>query len=472
MELALLLDIGSTYTKGTVVDLADVELKATAKALTTVQDDVTIGISNVLDKLEESGIDLATLEYRLACSSAAGGLKMVAIGLVPELTAEAANRAALGAGAKVANVYAYELTTAELQEISRLEPDVILLAGGTNGGNQDIISKNATALAKLDLAAPIVVAGNKVAADKVRNILERAGKEVYLTANVMPKLEELNAQPARKTIRQVFLDQIIQAKGLDQAKEYIDQVIMPTPAAVMKAAELLAEGTPQQAGLGELIVADIGGATTDLHSVATGEPTTAGVSRRGLEEPYVKRTVEGDLGMRYSAPSLVEVIGVEKLLSYLPQKVTKDRLGDYIKQVRADVEYLPNNKLEQKIDLGIAKAAIHLAIQRHVGHIETVYSPLGENHVQYGKDLTDLELIIGTGGVIVHNSQPAEILKEGLFTDQDPTVLAPQEPDLMLDQDYLLAAIGLLAEKAPNKAFRLATKHLKKLGREDNETKK
>ncbi|AGB41589.1 hypothetical protein Halha_1651 [Halobacteroides halobius DSM 5150] len=466
MKSALLLDIGSTYTKGTVIDLEKIELKATAKALTTVWDDVNIGIRHVFNKLEDRGIDLESITHRLACSSAAGGLKMVAIGLVPDLTVEAAKRAALGAGAKLINTYAYKLTVDEVKEIIANNPDVILLAGGTDGGNEDIILHNAKLLAESKLNIPLIVAGNKVVQGDVKKILKEQKKEVYITENVMPKLEKLNIVPARENIRQVFLDRIIYAKGLSKAKEYIDQVIMPTPSAVIKAAELIAEGTAKEDGLGELMVVDIGGATTDIHSVASGEPTKAGVNLRGLEEPYVKRTVEGDLGMRYSASSLLEVIGLEELLAYLPDTINKDEIKNYIKLISQDIEYIPGTELEKKLDFTIAKGATKLAVQRHVGRIERVYSPLGENYIQYGKDLTNLDLIIGTGGVLVYNKQPDKILKEGLFDESRSEILAPIKPRLMLDQDYILAAVGLLSEISPTKALKLAKKHLKKLGGE------
>ncbi|SJZ68774.1 methylaspartate mutase accessory protein GlmL [Selenihalanaerobacter shriftii] len=463
MGLTLLFDIGSTYTKAIVVDLDKIELKAQAKALTTVQDDVTIGIKKVLDNLVDQGIDLNDVEHRLACSSAAGGLKMIAVGLVPELTAEAAKRAALGAGAKVANVYSYELTANELDEIIIEEPDIILLAGGTDGGNKDVILHNAKVFAESKLSTPIVIAGNKVAAQKAENILVDGQKEVYVTANVMPKLEELNIKPAREIIRKIFLDKIIHAKGLSKAKEYINQVIMPTPSAVMNAAKLIAEGTDNEEGLGELLIVDIGGATTDIHSIAKGTPTKSGVKVKGLVEPYVKRTVEGDLGMRYSAPALLELVRNKEILSYLSEGVTEDDLEEYINKVRKNVEYIPQNELEEKIDSAIAKIATKLAVQRHVGQIQTTYTPFGTEYIQYGKDLTDLNLIIGTGGVLVHSKAPNTILKEGLFTETDPTILAPMEPKLMLDDKYILAAIGLLMEISKSKAVRLAKKHLKKL---------
>ncbi|WP_408954957.1 methylaspartate mutase accessory protein GlmL [Natroniella sp. ANB-PHB2] len=460
MELALLVDIGSTYTKATVFNLTELKLEATAKAFTTIEEGIDQGLKEVFKKLIEQGVELEGIDYRLACSSTAGGLKMVAVGLVPELTAEAAKRAALGAGAKVADVYSYELTAAEIDEIIGVEPDVILLAGGTDGGNQNIILENAMRLAESKLDTPVIVAGNKVVAKQVEEILVAGNKTAYLTANVMPKLEELNIEPARQKIRDVFLEQIIYAKGLDLVEDYLEGVIMPTPSAVMKAAELISEGTAQEDGLGELMVVDIGGATTDIHSAAKGKPTKGGVNLRGLEEAYIKRTVEGDLGMRYSASSLLKSVGEENVLNFVEQ-MFQNELLDYIDKVGEEVNYVPTEQQEKEFDLALAKAATNAAVNRHVGRIETVYSPFGQQYVQYGKDLTKLNLIIGTGGVVVHSAQPAEILKEGLFSADEPQILAPMEPKLMLDQDYILSAIGLLAEIKPNQALQLAKIYLK-----------
>lgn len=463
MGLALLIDIGSTYTKVTAVDLETAELKAKAKSITTVWEDVNIGVNKVLNEIKNQGVNIDNVDYKLACSSAAGGLGMVAIGLVPDLTAEAAKRATLGAGAKITKVYCYELADAELQEIVDYSPDVILLAGGTDGGNKDIIKYNAKKLAGLKIKAPIVVAGNKVVASEVEEILKAADKEVYVTENVMPRLEQLNIEPARETIRQVFLNNIIYAKGLSKVQKFFGKVIMPTPSAVMKAASLIANGTDTEEGLGELMLVDIGGATTDIDSVASGKPTGAGVTLRGLEEPYVKRTVEGDLGMRYSASSVLEAAGTKKLLSSISSEITEEELISYIDKIKKDVKYVPTNKAERDIDKAIAKVATKIAVTRHVGRIQKVYGPFGASYVQYGKDLTDLKVVIGTGGVLVHSHEPKEILEQTIYDFAFPEVLAPKEPVFMLDSEYVLASIGLLAEVEPDKALKLAKKYLKKI---------
>lgn len=463
MGLALLMDIGSTYTKAIAVDLDTVKLKAKAKSITTVWEDVNIGVKEVLKELKAMGVDFDAVDHKLVCSSAAGGLKMVAIGLVPGLTAEAAKRAALGAGAKVAKVYCYELTDTELQEIVDYSPDLILLAGGTNGGNKEVIMHNARKIAESQLMTPIIVAGNKVVGPKIMKMFRAAKKEAHLTENVMPQLERLNIEPVRKAIREVFLNRIIYAKGLSKVKEYVGNVIMPTPSAVMKAAELIAQGTTKERGLGELMVVDIGGATTDVNSVAVGSPSRGGVTLRGLEEPYVKRTVEGDLGMRYSASSLVDAIGVNNMLNYVPDEIGEKELMSYIDKISDDVKYIPCDRQKKEMDYGIAKAATKLAVKRHVGRIKKVYGPFGAGFVQYGKDLTNLNLMIGTGGVLAFSDNPREILKNGIYDCKHPEVLAPKEPKLMLDSEYILSSIGLLAEVEPDKALKLAKDNLKNI---------
>ena len=276
---------------------------------------------------------------KLSSSSAAGGLGMVTIGLIPELSAEAARRAALGAGAKVIKVYAFRLSGKEIQELESLNPDILLLAGGTDGGNADVILENAKKLALSRVHCPIVIAGNKVAADEVNAILSAAGKPTLVTDNVMPEVNVLNVEPAREMIRRVFIERIIEAKGLKRAEAFVEGILMPTPTAVLKAARLLSQGTPREKGLGDLVIVDIGGATTDVHSIGLGSPCQAGFIFKGLPEPLAKRTVEGDLGIRYNATSILCLRGPERLLSNACLET--DRLAPKIEALCRNVEFLP-----------------------------------------------------------------------------------------------------------------------------------
>ena len=312
MKPILMIDFGSTNTKVTAVDLDSETLLGTAAAYTTVQTDVGEGLQEAMRKLEEK-IGKLDFAERYACSSAAGGLKMISSGLVPELTAEAARQAALGAGAKVMKVYSYELTEDDAEEIEALRPDIFLLTGGTDGGNKDNIIQNAQVLAECKADFPVVLAGNRTAARTCEKILTEAGRQVIRCENVMPKFNELNIGPAQAKIREIFLDRIIKAKGLSQASQLISGIMMPTPAAVLAAMELLSRGTRSEKGLGELVAVDVGGATTDIYSMTDGAPDRAGTILKGLPEPYAKRTVEGDIGMRYSAAGIAEAVGIPML---------------------------------------------------------------------------------------------------------------------------------------------------------------
>lgn len=464
MKAYLLIDFGSTYTKLTAVDIENEEILATDKDITTVESDIMIGFNKAFDKLnkkiEDKKVEVQFVK-KLACSSAAGGLKMIAIGLVPELTAEAAKRAALGAGARVLKTYSYDLTSKEIKEIKDSKLDIILLAGGTDGGNKDCIIHNAKMIADNGINLPVVVAGNKVASDKVEEIFKNAGIFCRITENVMPKLNVLNVEPAREEIRKIFMKRIVEAKGMKNAENFINGILMPTPAAVLKAAQVLSEGTDKEEGIGDLIVADIGGATTDIHSLADGEPTKPGVTVRGLEEPFAKRTVEGDLGMRYSAVSLWEAAGTRKMQKYL---------GDKSIDVEAKCKYrashimmVPQTEEEIKFDEAMAKAATDMAMERHVGIIESMYTPMGVIYTQVGKDLLQTKYFIGTGGVLVHSNNPAEILKAGIFDASNPAYLKPQNPEYLLDKTYILSAMGLLSEEYPDMAVRIMKKYLVKV---------
>ncbi|ABO51197.1 glutamate mutase, MutL [Desulforamulus reducens MI-1] len=459
MELALLIDFGSTYTKITAVDVEATEVIATAKGLTTVETNILEGLNKALEEIKPFfGGTLPQFQSRLACSSAAGGLRMVAIGLVKELTVEAARQAALGAGARILGVYAHQLTSSEIEQIDGSCPDIILLAGGTDGGNKETILHNARMLAKTKYGNTIIIAGNKSAADEVQDILLKAGKDVRVTANVLPELNKLNVEPARDAIRATFLEKIVEAKGLRRAETYIQGVLMPTPAAVLNAAKLLSTGTEDEAGLGELIVVDIGGATTDIHSVAEGHPTRSGVTYKGLPEPFTKRTVEGDLGMRVSALSLLESIGSRRLASVtgLPES----EVESYVQYVQNRVELLPENGKQWEIDTAMARLATDLAMERHAGTLENVWTPMGAMYIQHGKDLTEVPYLIGTGGVIVNHPHPRQILEGALYKQDQPTVLRPKQPKFLLDKEYILAAVGLLAEVKPTAALRLAKKYM------------
>ncbi|MCT8976470.1 methylaspartate mutase accessory protein GlmL [Clostridium sp. CX1] len=462
MDSYLLIDFGSTYTKLTAVDIENEEIIATAKDITTIENDIMVGFDNAFQKLEGQlkGKEI-NFTKKLACSSAAGGLKMIAIGLVPELTAEAAKRAALGAGARVLNVYSYDLTSKEIEEIRNSKLDIILLAGGTDGGNKDCIIHNAKMLAESGMKVPIVVAGNKVAVDDVEKILKDAGMFYKITSNVMPKLNVLDVEPAREEIRKIFMEKIIEAKGMKNAENYISGILMPTPAAVLKAARVLSEGTDKEEGLGDLIVVDIGGATTDVHSLADGEPSKAGVTLRGLQEPFAKRTVEGDLGMRYSAVALWEAATTRKIQKYLDDKTVD--VEENCKYRSENIRMVPTTEEEIKFDEAMAKVATELALERHVGVLETLYTPCGVVYSQEGKDLLEVKYLIGTGGVLVHSEHPAEILKAGNFDKADPTHLKPQNPEYLMDKTYIMSAMGLLAEENSDMAVRIMKKYLLKV---------
>lgn len=465
MKAYLAIDFGSTYTKLTAIDLDNEVILATAKDITTVEDDIMIGFNKAFNKLKieinkKINFDEISFVNKTACSSAAGGLKMVAIGLVPELTAEAAKKAALGAGARVIKTYAYELNSRELEEIKNTALDIILLAGGTDGGNKECIIHNAKMLAEFKVKIPVVVAGNKAASDEIENILKEAEIDCYITENVMPFINKLNVEPSREEIRKVFMNKIVEAKGMKKAEEFIKGILMPTPAAVLKASEILATGTDEEEGLGDLIVVDIGGATTDIHSIAKGEPTKPSIMIKGLEEPYAKRTVEGDLGMRYSAIALLEASGTRKIRNYLHDSLKQIDVKAQCQFRHDNIKMVPQSEEEIRFDEAMAKAATELAMTRHCGVLECVYTPMGTMFNQSGKDLTETPYVIGTGGVIIHSLNPKDILKAGNFNEEDPIHLKPIAPKFLVDKTYILSSMGLLAQEYPNTAIRIMKKYL------------
>lgn len=448
---ALLIDFGSTYTKLRAIDLENRALLGHGQGPSTVSTDVTVGMEAALGDMEQRMGRLPDFKYRLASSSAAGGLKMVTVGLVRELTAEAARLAALGAGARLVGTFTHKLSLRDIRSLIAHEPDILLLAGGTDGGNEEVILHNAGMLAAADLDCPFIVAGNRSAADEVEAVLRDAGREVRVVDNVMPALGTLETEPARAVIRQLFIERIVHAKGLDRATEFFDSVLMPTPAAVLEAARLLSEGTGDRKGLGPLLLVDIGGATTDVHSVASGEPNESRILQQSLPEPYLKRTVEGDLGMRHNAAAIVEATGCEAIAAAAATSAAG--VDRYLQLIADNVERLPENNEERLFDTALARSAIRIAVKRHAGTVKIVHTVNGPAAVQHGKDLSALATVIGTGGALVYGDDPASILAGCRFSSDEPDSLRPRDPSLQIDASYLLYATGLLAQIEPEAAF-------------------
>ena len=465
MRAALLIDFGSTYTKLRAVDLDAPRVIASAQGPSTVTTDVTIGLEQALATLGGKLGGLPTFTHRLATSSAAGGLRMVTIGLVKELTAEAARQAALGAGAKLVGAFAYRLTPQDIRAIEALAPDIVLLAGGTDGGNRDVASHNGDRLATSALDCPIIVACNRDIAEDIVARLTAAGKSATLTRNVMPAFGTLDIDPAREAIRDVFIARIVHAKGIDRAAARFDAVLMPTPAAVMEGARLLSQGTPRHAGLGDILVVDIGGATTDVHSVAIGAPRRDGVVQYGLPEPFVKRTVEGDLGVRHNARAIAEAAGLAAFAARLG--ITEAQLDASLAAIEADVQRLPGNAADVALDEALAWTAVSIAVARHAGTSEIVQTVHGPVTMQRGKDLSAVTTVIGTGGPLAHGATPASVLRAALADPDKPFSLRPLNPTLYIDADYLLYASGLLSALEPDAAFALARASLRPLQERD-----
>ncbi|MBI4284725.1 MAG: glutamate mutase L [Chloroflexi bacterium] len=268
-DLACLIDFGSTYTKVVLADLDKEELIARHQSVSTVKEGIVVGLRKALAKFSDKQQAAISAAKKIACSSAAGGLQVVVVGLVPELTVEAARRAALGAGAKIVAAYPYELTDSDVEAIAARPCDLLLLTGGIDGGNERAIVHNAAMLARSKLMAPFVVAGNRSASGKCEEILRSGGQYVRITENILPQLDKINVGPARALVREIFMERIVRAKGLDKAQEYVDGgIIMPTPMATLKAGKLLSEGADEEEGMGKLVIVEIGGATTNVHSLA------------------------------------------------------------------------------------------------------------------------------------------------------------------------------------------------------------
>lgn len=425
----LCLDIGSTWTKAALV-AADGTLLATAQHPTTPPE-VLDGIDAVAKAV---AMPAATTPGILACSSAGGGLRLAVVGQERLISAEAGYRVALSAGAKVVHVHAGLLDAEAMKALREAHPDVVLLVGGTNGGDTRTLLHNAERLAASRFIRPIILAGNTDARTDALAALATTGRTVIPTDNVLPDVGELAPAPARAAIREVFLTHVIGGKGLSRGPRFRNLVRAVTPDAVLRAitvlAPLLAPENPadaEHADGGAVLVVDVGGATTDVYSAvsAAAEPETHAVAL-----PPDRRTVEGDIGMRWSALGVVTEAEAEHLINAVEAGALRAAA-----QFRAEhVDFVPTHPDESIMDARIAALAAILALRRHLRLVDGRLGPRGAG------------LLILSGGVFRH--APAAILstvEEQLRADP---ILRPilRHARVVVDTHYVLAPAGLLTD--------------------------
>jgi uncharacterized protein (TIGR01319 family) len=471
----LIIDIGSTYTKQRL--FKDFDLIASVQSPTTVEH-VLNGINNGQGQIKEKlGIDKIIAHHVLSSSSAAGGLRMVAIGFMMRVTAKAAKEVAMNSGSKILEILSNEdHSDYKVQVLREIKPDIILLAGGTDGGDEESILNNAALIVESNVKATVVLAGNLYAQRKVANILRDGGIAYIRVPNIMPTIHELRVKEAREVIHKEFIKQITKAQGLNALQQIItNDKIIPTPGSVLMAAELLAKGTYSIKGLGSLIVVDLGGATTDVHSVIP-EYDELDSEERGLvvtnEKQVSYRTVEGNIGMRVSAMGVLDAVDPRLILGKrgLNTSDVLERFLNYCEMLEEHHGYLAQNSEQEIFDELIAQTAIEIALKRHAGRIATEtdairgYLP----GMPMGRDLRMVKTIIGVGGVFAHSkTEKSEyIISEALR--ETGAYLLPKNPQIIIDQSYLLFAAGCINEVDADYAMEIMKKQLI----DSNKTKK
>jgi uncharacterized protein (TIGR01319 family) len=236
--------------------------------------------------------------------------------------------------------------------------------------------------------------------------------------------------------------------------------------AVLEGALLGAQGTDGENGWGDLLLVDVGGATTDVHSIGYGQATGPQVAEKGLPEPFAKRTVEGDLGIRFNAGTLVERVGIEcfevEFREAFPRfDISRAQIAQYVGDISRETSRVPQSEWHAAVDAQLARIAVDIGVERHVGKKERIVTHEGEAWMYYGKDLTETRTVIGTGGVFIYNPHAGHILSAGSASNGRYEVLRPKQPKLFVDGSYLLYAVGLLSRGHADVALRLFKRFMK-----------
>ncbi|GAA3454306.1 glutamate mutase L [Dactylosporangium matsuzakiense] len=384
-------DVGSTDTKCAVVDTATGAVLASLSVPTTVETDVLDGVDALLGAAGPvAGV--------YCCSSAGGGLRLAVVGFEELVSAEAARRVALTAGARVVGCFAGRLDTAAVRALRAARPDVVLLAGGTDGGDGDTIRHNAGRLAAARWRVPVVVAGNRDARDEITALLGARGMPVAAAGNVLPRIGVVEPGPARAAIRELFLAHVIGGKRLSRGPRFGRLVTAATPDAVLSGVEVLARAVG-----GDLLVVDVGGATTDVYSALQPREQAPDAVAGTL---WQARTVEGDLGVRWNVDGVHDAAARE---------------GVALAAGAGPLE--------------LAAAAVTVAVRRHA---------------RGGRDLRHVVSVIASGGVFRHADPAAARAALGpVLHDHAGGWALPRDPRTAVDVRYVLAAAGLLAADHP-----------------------
>lgn len=461
LKSILATDCGSTTTKAILIEKREDEymLVARGEAPTTVEapvENVTRGVLNAVAELEdltgrkilESGQivkpqnDSSGVDLYISTSSAGGGLQMMVAGVVRTMTAESAERAALGAGAIVMDVMASNdgrMVHEQVERIRQLRPDMILLSGGVDGGTTSHIAGLAEVISAADpkprlgitYELPVIYAGNKDARDMVKDILvEKTALD--MVENIRPVLERENLMPARLKIQDLFLQHVMaHAPGYKELMSWTDAPIMPTPGAVGAMIQTVAD----EDGI-QVIGVDIGGATTDVFSVFDG---------------VFNRTVSANLGMSYSIANVLAEAGLENITRWLPFRMAERQLRNRIKNKMIRPTTIPQTLEELIVEQAVAREALRLAFEQHkslavglkgVQQQRTISDAFSQTET--GGTLVDmisLDMIIGSGGVLSHapRRSQAAIMMLDAFLPEGATRLA-------VDSIFMMPQLGVLAQ--------------------------
>lgn len=411
---------------------------------TVLEGDVTVGLKGAINSLKENlHADDITWDDMLATSSAAGGLKMTVHGLVYDMTVRAAKEAALGAGGIIKMVTSGRLRRTDLKKIQDVNPNIILVAGGVDYGERDTALYNMEMILSMGLKIPIIYAGNIENQEEVKEMCEEAGVQLYIVENVYPKIDMLVVEPTRKVIQDAFEEHIIHAPGMTKVRDLVKGPIIPTPGAVMEAAKVLKED------MGDLVIFDVGGATTDVHSVTQGSEEINSILIS--PEPEAKRTVEGDLGVFVNVNHVVDKIGIDELRKEFPDA----------DEILSTYKPIPESDREKEFVERLTREAVLTSLERHAGQMRNLYGASGKKTVAEGKDLTAVKYIIGTGGALTRLPNKVRILEEVRTHGKGLELYPTEAAKILIDEDYIFSSLGVLSKKYPEDALLLMKKSLR-----------
>jgi hypothetical protein len=442
----LAIDVGEVNTRAALFDIVEGRYRflAIGSAPTTAAapyNHIGEGIRLAIDNLQEitgrrfiGGDDRLIMPGRLdgtgvdtfvATQSAGPPLKVVAMGLLEDVSLESARHLATTTYAEVVETISLNdrrKPEVRLDTLFSLRPDVIIVAGGSEGGATQAVTRLIESISLACSLLPrqhrpeVIFAGNQAVVDRVRSGLHRQAN-LHLAPNIRPALEFERLDPAQPHVVNAYRAvRARQIPGVAELDAWTGRRLMPTATAFGRMIRFLSKVYDPSKGV---LGVDVGASALTVAASFVGELTLG---------------VYPQLGLGRGLSASLEKSPINQIMRWLPIEVGEDYVRDYIQNKSLYPGSLPVTTEDLVIEYTLARQVIRSGVLQASHRF-----PKSAGRSRPGM-LPWFEPIVACGSVLSNAPTYAQTLLT-LLDSLQPTGVTT----LVLDQNNLSAALGAAA---------------------------